>query len=341
MSRDGDTAVFHVCLDEFERRITSDDQKGNWSPELWHQAQVSAYSATRELVLLAMKMRREVDFEALCKRANDLGANVVTTNQSVPSLVVFLHDDNHHLRSMRKRLWRLCRGLRVGFVQAWFTAEKDTCLCNNARRSKEDRVEDGVIERMATSFEAPQVINEKKESWEWSTISFSEPPSRPLSIFGSALRASTNADEGTEITLILACLRRAAVDMAKEPSLEELRAAEDRSLRAGREANASSLMHQIDLRLRKRTGMIMKAVLGEKSAKREAAALLQAARKDFSSDLLCSGGLHRDVIDGFTSDDSGSKAFMPAILSMMENAYAEQSRELLKASGIEIAQEKS
>ena len=112
---------------------------------------------------------------------------------------------------------------------------------------------------MGLAFESPG-----GEAWESRTVSLSEPPY-----------------EDNDIESVLHCAETAADDMASLPSLEEIQGARD----ASRLANEKSLKHQIDLHLRKQTGLMMKRVKAGGGDMRLASAVLQDARKAFSRKL--------------------------------------------------------
>lgn len=88
-----------------------------------------------------------------------------------PSLIVM--DDNFHLRSMRKTIYRICQemvreGKVVLFGIVFVNTPIKICLARNEMRTGDARVLDGVIEKMATTMESP---DGKKAAWEAGFIS--------------------------------------------------------------------------------------------------------------------------------------------------------------------------
>jgi len=102
--------------------------------------------------------------------ALELLKNILTTqftggrNTSSSSLIIM--DDNFHLRSMRRDVYRSCQEFVksfphaiVGFFILHFNTPLEQCLERNDSRSGTDRIPHDVINRMATILEPP---NEKK-----------------------------------------------------------------------------------------------------------------------------------------------------------------------------------
>jgi tRNA uridine 5-carbamoylmethylation protein Kti12 len=85
-------------------------------------------------------------------------------NTSSSSLIIM--DDNFHLRSMRRDVYRSCQEIVkifphaiVGFSILYFNTPLEQCLERNDSRSGTDRIPNDVIHRMATILEPP---NDKK-----------------------------------------------------------------------------------------------------------------------------------------------------------------------------------
>jgi tRNA uridine 5-carbamoylmethylation protein Kti12 len=79
------------------------------------------------------------------------------------STLLILLDDNFHLRSMRRDIYRSCQDIvkiipqaKIGFSVVYFTTPLELCLQRNNMRSGNDRVPQDVINRMASIIEPPE-----------------------------------------------------------------------------------------------------------------------------------------------------------------------------------------
>ncbi len=78
------------------------------------------------------------------------------------STLLVILDDNFHLRSMRRDIYRSCQDIvkiipqaKIGFSVVYFTTPLEICLRRNNMRSGSDRVPRDVINRMASIIEPP------------------------------------------------------------------------------------------------------------------------------------------------------------------------------------------
>ncbi len=78
------------------------------------------------------------------------------------STLLIILDDNFHLRSMRREIYRSCQEIiaihpraRMGFVVVYCSAPLDVCLRRNDLRSGKERIPRDVINRMAMGLESP------------------------------------------------------------------------------------------------------------------------------------------------------------------------------------------
>jgi tRNA uridine 5-carbamoylmethylation protein Kti12 len=79
------------------------------------------------------------------------------------SALLIILDDNFHLRSMRRDVYRSCQDIvkifpqaKIGFSVVYFTTPLELCLQRNNMRSGKDRVPQDVIRRMASIIEPPE-----------------------------------------------------------------------------------------------------------------------------------------------------------------------------------------
>jgi tRNA uridine 5-carbamoylmethylation protein Kti12 len=78
------------------------------------------------------------------------------------STALIILDDNFHLRSMRRDIYRSCQDIvkmhpqaTIGFSVVYFTTPLELCLQRNNLRSGKDRVPQDVLNRMASIIEPP------------------------------------------------------------------------------------------------------------------------------------------------------------------------------------------
>lgn len=157
--QDSKTTVHHIEYDAVEGTLLEEkmanltSQKPSGQEERWND------EFSREI----WKQSRSHSLELLKKRL-DLHATKTTTQHNKQQLIIM--DDNFHLRSMRREVFRICQecvaendSTTIFFVILWLDVCKETCLQRNYKRTR--KVPDDVIERMHETLEAPG-----KESFE-------------------------------------------------------------------------------------------------------------------------------------------------------------------------------
>ena len=108
-----------------------------------------------------LKAWRKSRVKALDVLKNTLSVHFSDTNKDDSTLLVIM-DDNFHLRSMRREVYRVCQdflsttcGAIVSFTSAYMSAPLDVCIARNALRKGKRRIPSHVITRMDNNIEPP------------------------------------------------------------------------------------------------------------------------------------------------------------------------------------------
>ena len=148
-SSSSSSTIIHIEWDHIARGLSDDQQQ---------QQQDDALQAWRQTRSVALQEFRS----ALLELPKD-------------SSSMILLDDNFHLRSMRKEVFKVCQNhfveneeqVFLGIV--WVDCNLEICLKRNRQRSSTERVPDRVIEKMNTTLEPP---NGDRVYWEncWTKV---------------------------------------------------------------------------------------------------------------------------------------------------------------------------
>jgi len=134
----------HVVHIEFDAAYEEMTKGGDsFSPVLWHQAREACYERIRHLAVSPSHMRQ-----------------------------LILLDDNMHLRSMRRRCFRIARDCRAAFMIVHCRASLSMSLERNSLRSSNNKVRDESIRAMASSLEEP---NDEAHKWEGPILTLDPP----------------------------------------------------------------------------------------------------------------------------------------------------------------------
>lgn len=170
------------------------------------------------------------------------------------STLLIILDDNFHLRSMRRDIYRSCQEIielhphaQIGFAVVYCTTPLDVCLRRNDLRSGKERIPQDVINRMAMFIEPPD-------------------ETKPCSSFERFHISIDNADDLAErndgdrhfLSEIHECLEeslQSPVLPKNELSREEIIELEQKRVR-DREETLNSKFHRIDQLLRKLVGAV-------------------------------------------------------------------------------------
>jgi tRNA uridine 5-carbamoylmethylation protein Kti12 len=124
--------VVHIEFDDVYEEMSKGGD--SFSPVLWHQAREACYERIRHLALSPSHMRQ-----------------------------LILVDDNMHLRSMRRRCFRIARDCQAAFMIIHFRASLSMSLARNSERISCNKVREVSIQTMASSVEEP---NDVEHKWE-------------------------------------------------------------------------------------------------------------------------------------------------------------------------------
>lgn len=181
------------------------------------------------------------------------------------ALLIIL-DDNFHLRSMRRDVYRACQDVAamhpralIGFSSVYFSTPLDVCLARNESRSGKDCIPIDVIRRMASSMEPPDETK-PYASFERFHVTIDSSESLPN---------ATDAHLALHLHEVEECILRSItspIPARSEVSEEELAQMEQNRMMQ-REETLKCRMHQIDKLLRKLVGAVGRV---EKKRSREA-----------------------------------------------------------------------
>ena len=122
-----------------------------FSPELWHLAQRTFLAVVASLCGVTSTSTSTPD-------TADLPAEYIASRSlSRPSGTLFV-EDNFYFSSMRARFKRIAAELQLPFVCVWVHADQEICCARNAGRCEEEKVGEGVIERMGLVAEVAGVV---------------------------------------------------------------------------------------------------------------------------------------------------------------------------------------
>lgn len=244
-------------------------------------------------------------------RALDVLRDALDRAADAGSSPLVILDDNFHLRSMRREVYRACQEriaqhpsrLAVGFATLHFATPPEACLRRNAARRGRARVPDDVVSRMATVLEPPDVT-------------------KACASFERFHVAINNAEDAFDEAAggIEDCLRRARrhpITPKQEPSPEEAA----RSARQ-REETLQCQTQRADRLLRRLVGAVGRV---DKTRSREAndarKEILATARAPAAgverSDEAIAGRFARALL-GADADDDGSSPDAPLHRAVQE-----------------------
>ncbi|KAH8235379.1 hypothetical protein KR038_005523 [Drosophila bunnanda] len=142
--------LVHLCYDDFlDVRPASSELPYKEQRALIFTLLKQIVSAIREGAAWPSQVRR---------------ATLGSTSESNEDYLI-LCDDNFYYRSMRHKLYQLCRDAGCVFGQIHIVRSLDSCLRTNARRSGDDRIPDAVVREMHEKMEAPG-----SEAWETNSL---------------------------------------------------------------------------------------------------------------------------------------------------------------------------
>ncbi|XP_039948342.1 L-seryl-tRNA(Sec) kinase [Bactrocera neohumeralis] len=204
--------VIHLCYDDF---LPAQDDTLNAEIELKLQRSkilANINSLICELNDNAYIARDIIKSVKLSEKCNDF---------------LILCDDNNYYRSMRYKLYQLCRQNKCAYAQIYLECDLKLALSRNSARPDNERVSEEILQRMEIRLERP---NSAKHHWEENT----------LFLEGCDNFAIMKAG-------ILDFLSK-SLDKIVQPLTQSVTTTE----------TVVSLLHQLDLLLRKRIGEILR-----------------------------------------------------------------------------------
>ncbi|GLD93113.1 hypothetical protein PINS_up001705 [Pythium insidiosum] len=150
--------------------------------------------------------------------------------------LVLLVDDNFPYRSQRKRFFRLAQQARCGFGVLYVDTAPDVCATRNRQRHGRARVPEDVWQRMADAFEPPDMALHHDTN----------------TVFLSHVSGENEAIQPTQLVAALQSLMARADQLVVEYTrLQEQLAVMEHHRARDREQTHASLLHQVDLALRR------------------------------------------------------------------------------------------
>lgn len=206
-----------------------------------------------------------------------LDAHFTTDGSHSESLLVML-DDNFHLRSMRRDVYRTCQNFlkqqyaldgripTIGFCVVYFDTPLETCLERNSSRIGKECIPEAVVVRMAASIEPPDE-SKPNASFERCHVTIDN--------------SSGDQDTGRYFGAIK-CICE-SIDDPVEPKSElspEEQEQKEQDLLREREATRTNMTQQSDLLLRRLVGAVGRV---EKNRSKDANATRKSIMEDVKS----------------------------------------------------------
>ena len=164
--------------------------------------------------------------------------------------LLLMMDDNFHLKSMRREIYRTCQNIvteieaTIGFVTLYVSTPTEVCIEQNSRREGKQCVPDDVIRKMAEVMEPPD-------------------PTKPYGSF-EKFHLTIDCQENEDNASVLQQFDMCSKDAIKSPvpprtelSAEELAQVESEKARQ-RDANQKCRLQRLDQLLRKLVGIVGK-----------------------------------------------------------------------------------
>ncbi|XP_018803537.1 PREDICTED: L-seryl-tRNA(Sec) kinase [Bactrocera latifrons] len=245
--------VIHLCYDDFLQA-----QDDTLNPEIELKLQRSKILANIKSLIC------ELNDNAYITR--DIIKSVKLSENEKCNNFVILCDDNNYYRSMRYKLYQLCRQNKCAYAQIYLGCDLKLALSRNSARPDNERVPEEILQRMEVRLERP---NSAKHLWEENTL-FLE-----------------GCDNFTIMKIGILDFLSKSLDKIVQPLTQSVTT-----------ETVVSLLHQLDLLLRRRIGEILRlendsAERSKKSkmliAKRKA--ILQEVRKEVEKEWISTDDL--------------------------------------------------
>lgn len=247
--------VIHICYDDYLPA-----QHGNLNAEI--KLKIQRNKILSIINLLICEVNDNTRIEKYIVKSVKLSDNANCHD------FLILCDDNNYYRSMRYKLYQLCRQNKCAYAQIYLECDLKLTLSRNSARPDNERVSAEILQRMEIRLEKPDSANHR---WE-------------------------------ENTFIL--LGYDNFNVKKAHILDFLRKSFDKILHPQTQSVASetvaSLLHQLDLLLRKRIGEILH-LENNSSERPKKAKMLIAKRKEILLEVRKKAEKDLKSIDDFNT----------------------------------------
>ena len=185
--------------------------------------------------------------------------------------LLLLIDDNFHLKSMRREIYRTCQNVvtevkaTIGFVTLHVSTPMNACIEQNSRREGKQCVPDAVIRKMASAMEPPDTTK----------------PYGSFEKFHLMVNCQDKKHNVPFLQQIHACIKdaiKSPVPPRNAPSVEELAQIESEKARQ-RDANQKCRLQRLDQLLRKLVSVVGKTDRSKSKIANEARKTIIDSRK--------------------------------------------------------------
>ncbi|XP_054747394.1 L-seryl-tRNA(Sec) kinase [Anastrepha obliqua] len=231
--------VIHICYDDHfpqPTNETSSETKFEFKKE-----RTQIFSIIRELIDALKNTNRF---------PNHLNTTVKSSLHADCYDFLIICDDNNYYRSMRYKLYQLCKQTECAYAQIYFEGHLEMALQRNSERPAVERVSQKTIQQMAKRLEAPDSATQR---WESNTVILNE---------------YTYKDCSAMKIKILEFLGKTFKNTLRPSPVQE------------KAKNVQSLVHQLDLLLRRRVAEILHTEHANTLERQERARNLNTKRKD-------------------------------------------------------------
>lgn len=248
----GTVTVHSLCLDDILLGNSPTAGSNTFDPAAWQEASRMLHGRLQQCLLtVAAQGANGGDRTTGKKEHMQLQDHSTPSHQQCdrceasgddlqPPLLIIV-DDNHHLTSMRRAVWRIARAGGAAYVQIFCSCLLDVALRRNARRAAAQRVSGAVVVRMERQMDVPQPNRSK---WDASTIALdtSQDDCSNLPAYGARVLQQILAAWGAPVPML--------ADADEE----------QRVLESSRAATAASLIHSLDLHSRRAVSAVLCAL---------------------------------------------------------------------------------
>lgn len=276
-------------IDQFDLQDNAETSTEYLGTESNKPKNTSGHTSFDSNDLYAWRRSREI---ALGKLKDALHSHFSDRNNH--SMLIIL-DDNFHLKSMRREIYRACQEIvaefesSIGFVTLYLSTPLEVCMKQNNRRDGKHRIPDDVIRRMAVAIEPPD-------------------PSKPYGSFEKfhlTINIQEEKDNKSLLQQIRTCLSEATcipVPPKNDLSEEQIAKMEAEKMRH-REETIKCQLQRIDQLLRKLVGAVGKVDKSKSKMANEARKSILVRHKSTCLESSDDGDLLHEFLHAFLDRD--------------------------------------